>query len=342
MGSQTTYHQGTGWTADRSPKHSLSRSIIFAIQHNYGVRIASGGRPFYVAVLAAAGGGIMEKVTLNDAGVAAICSLFAFPLCEASWHAIVVEGEAVAGLIGLLFGVPLGVAGLTFHWWKDSPLRQKVQRQVLNWWPAGAFLAFVYIAGPEIYNRFQSWVTAGQVEKMVQPIRSELERTRRERDEAQAKLSMQAPPPPRFVTNAAFSSTRDKPLTFSGTAAILADRLHIYGKVARGMGANFGTPVELAQVKNPSPGSPIEDVQLIFKSTSPSDGRYYFGAPRNDEGPLRVMNTIALEIYPPGRFAAQTICSVVIHTAAERSDPIIIYAPEDTANWVAALKDCRK
>jgi hypothetical protein len=284
----------------------------------------------------------MEQITRADAGVGVVCTLFAIPLSEASWHAIVVEHETVAGLIGLCFGVPIGVAGLTFHWWKDSPLRQKVQWQVFYWWPVGAVLAFVYVAGPNIYNRIQSKATADHIERVVKPIRAELVRTTRERDDARAALSAQAPAPPpsaKFVVDASFLSTPEMPLAFSGTANITAARLHVFGKIARGMGSKFGPAVELPQIINPVRGERLKTIQLIFKNRPP-DTTYYFA--EAGAGGLWVMNTIALEIYPPGSSDIQTICSVVIHTSAAKNDPVIVYAPGDTTSWVAASRDCRQ
>jgi hypothetical protein len=93
-----------------------------------------------------------------DFGAAAICSLFAIPICDASWHAIVVEHEAMTrGIIGLFIGVPIGLAGFSFHWWKDKApgFRDWFIPTAKRWWPAAAGLAFVYVAGPEIFRRTQ-------------------------------------------------------------------------------------------------------------------------------------------------------------------------------------------
>lgn len=52
--------------------------------------------------------------------VAAVCGLIAYPLCEAGWHEIVAGGDITRGIVGLLFGVPIGLIGLSYHWWKGK------------------------------------------------------------------------------------------------------------------------------------------------------------------------------------------------------------------------------
>jgi hypothetical protein len=82
--------------------------------------------------------------------IGVICGLVAVPLCEASWHAIVTAGEYFRGTIGLLVGLPIGVAGLTFHWWKTK--FDRFGSTIVYWWPIAIVLSFVYVAGPEIYR----------------------------------------------------------------------------------------------------------------------------------------------------------------------------------------------
>jgi len=97
----------------------------------------------------------MEKpLTKDDFIVGAVCGLIAIPICEASWHAIVVEHDAtVRVVVGLAIGLPIGLMGLSFHWWKDGLLRHWVQRQTTRWWPAIALLSLLYLLGPNIYQR---------------------------------------------------------------------------------------------------------------------------------------------------------------------------------------------
>jgi len=87
----------------------------------------------------------------EDVLVGIVSAFIAAPLCDASWHAIVTEGEPVRGLIGLAFGLPLGAAGLTFHWWKSRI--DWFGRTSIYWWPIAVVLVFAYVAGPEIYRR---------------------------------------------------------------------------------------------------------------------------------------------------------------------------------------------
>jgi hypothetical protein len=96
------------------------------------------------------------KVTLADAAVFTVCELIAIPLCHAGWEAIVTEQHLGRGIVALVAGLPLGILGVGFHWWKDkisAPTRKQIQRQIIRWWPVAAVLAFVYVAGPELYRR---------------------------------------------------------------------------------------------------------------------------------------------------------------------------------------------
>ena len=87
----------------------------------------------------------------DDVIAAAIGTLIAAPLCDASWHAIVTEARYTRGIIGLLVGIPAGIAGFTYHWWKSKLLN--VARYAIIWGPLAILLAFAYVAGPEMYRR---------------------------------------------------------------------------------------------------------------------------------------------------------------------------------------------
>lgn len=95
------------------------------------------------------------KLTLAEVLVIAVCELIAVPLCDASWHAIVGEHEVIRGIIGLAIGIPIGVAGISFHWWKDRlPTASGwLLRESNRWWPAVLLLALVYLIGPSVYRR---------------------------------------------------------------------------------------------------------------------------------------------------------------------------------------------
>ena len=93
----------------------------------------------------------MENSIIEDVVVGVVCGLIAVPLCEASWHAIVVESEIARGIAGLAFGIPIGVFGFTFHWWKGK--LQRVADAAVYWWPIAIVLAFGYVANPSIAIR---------------------------------------------------------------------------------------------------------------------------------------------------------------------------------------------
>ncbi len=90
-----------------------------------------------------------------DFGVFIVCELFAVPLCLAGWEAIVGGEHLFRGIVALAFGVPIGLIGAGFHWWKDKlpSARDWLLRQADRWWPVAAFLAFAYVAGPAMYQR---------------------------------------------------------------------------------------------------------------------------------------------------------------------------------------------
>jgi hypothetical protein len=51
--------------------------------------------------------------------------------------------------------VPIGLIGASFHWWKDKlpSTRDWLARQSDRWWPAALLVAFIYAAGPGLYQR---------------------------------------------------------------------------------------------------------------------------------------------------------------------------------------------
>jgi hypothetical protein len=114
---------------------------------------------------ASAHGSTTAKSLRDDVIVGVIGGLVAVPLCDASWHAIVTEAEYTRGLAGLLVGLPVGIAGLTFHWWKDKVRwLHWIGAQSIYWLPAVIGMAFVYVAGPEIYRRaIQPATSTGQM-----------------------------------------------------------------------------------------------------------------------------------------------------------------------------------
>jgi hypothetical protein len=96
------------------------------------------------------------KFTLADAFVFTACELTAVPLCHAGWEAVVSDEHIFRGIVALVVGIPLGIFGLSFHWLKEQlggSSLEWIQRQGSRWWPAAILLAFIYAAGPSIYQR---------------------------------------------------------------------------------------------------------------------------------------------------------------------------------------------
>jgi hypothetical protein len=96
------------------------------------------------------------KFSPADAVVFAACELIAIPLCHAGWEAVVTEQHYGRGMVALVVGLPLGVLGAGFHWWKakiSASAREWIQQQVSRWWLAPLLFAVVYAAGPNIYQR---------------------------------------------------------------------------------------------------------------------------------------------------------------------------------------------
>jgi hypothetical protein len=110
------------------------------------------------------------------------------PLCDASWHAIVNEKEIVRGVVGLAFGIPIGVLGLTFHWWKTR-LRWAADAAIY-WWPISVVLVFLYVAGPEIFRRSEgpphSRQSVTHIAKAPAPVQAVVANDQRHADDPQS------------------------------------------------------------------------------------------------------------------------------------------------------------
>ena len=126
----------------------------------------------------------------EDIVVAIVCELVAVPLCHASWEAIVAGNDILRGIVGLAFGLPIGVAGLTFHWWKGRISR--ITDAAVYWWPIAIVLAFAYVCGPAIYRRSQQpspSIIAKAVTDAVAPIQSQLKDKTKETGDLSLKLA---------------------------------------------------------------------------------------------------------------------------------------------------------
>src|SRR5262249_33631320 len=151
-----------------------------------------------------------------DAAVFAACELVAIPMCHAGWHAVVAGDHTLRGIIAILIGAPIGIAGASFHWWKDKigeDYRQSIHTHALRWWPVAILLAAIYAAGPEIYERAAkarpaaisslSSPTSDEISQATDPLkariselRAALEDMTRQRNEALKQHPTQTLPPP--------------------------------------------------------------------------------------------------------------------------------------------------
>jgi hypothetical protein len=92
--------------------------------------------------------------SLDNVIVFIACECFAVPLNIAAGEAFVAAHYDRAG-VGWGIGVPLAVAGFTFHWWKNKTpaFRDWTYRQARRWWYVPFAAAFIYVTGPEMYRR---------------------------------------------------------------------------------------------------------------------------------------------------------------------------------------------
>jgi hypothetical protein len=86
----------------------------------------------------------------QDVIVLVCCALIAVPFAEAGswllWH----DGETLKGLLAFAVAIPIGVGGVTFHWWKKG-VSQGARTWVLStadrWWPIALCFSFLYLIG---------------------------------------------------------------------------------------------------------------------------------------------------------------------------------------------------
>ena len=95
------------------------------------------------------------RFTWQDLVVLVAFECIAVPICIAAGDAFVRE-EYGRAVFGWAIGIPLAIAGFTAHWWKDwltESTRERIQRNANRWGPVAILLAFLYVAGPDIYRR---------------------------------------------------------------------------------------------------------------------------------------------------------------------------------------------
>ena len=93
--------------------------------------------------------------TLDDVIVLVVCECLAVPLNIAAGEAVV-AGHYGGAALGWGLGIPLAVAGFTFHWWKNKlsvPARNSIQAITKYGWPVALLAAFLYVVGPDMYRR---------------------------------------------------------------------------------------------------------------------------------------------------------------------------------------------
>jgi len=135
----------------------------------------------------------LDKFPTEEVVVAAVCSLIAYPLCEAGWHEIVAGGDITRGIVGLLFGVPIGSIGLSYHWWKGKI--GLIGKAAIYWWPIAVVTSFIYVCGPIIYKRatasglFTQTQVNEKIANATAPLRVERDEARKDRDGERNKLA---------------------------------------------------------------------------------------------------------------------------------------------------------
>jgi hypothetical protein len=89
----------------------------------------------------------------DDVAVGVAGALIGVSFCHAAADAFL-NDHLMKGIIGLAIGLPSGVFGLSFRWWKgrlgERP-RQCIAKTADRWWPVALILTFLYVAGGSIF-----------------------------------------------------------------------------------------------------------------------------------------------------------------------------------------------
>lgn len=160
---------------------------------------------------------------MDDLVVFVVSECFAVPLNIAAGEAFV-AGHLDRAALGWGIGVPLAVAGFTYHWfkkWISAPARDSIQFVARYGWPVVLLLVFAYVAGPEMYRRAtsprdapspQPLFTQEQVDEKIKSatlsIKDQLSAAARELDDTRHQLesvkrnpATSMPPPPPNATD---------------------------------------------------------------------------------------------------------------------------------------------
>jgi hypothetical protein len=137
----------------------------------------------------------------NNIVVVITSELLALPFCFSGTEGFM-SNDWMKTAKGFGIGLPLGIAGLTFPLWGQRlkrPNQDWIQRSAKKWWPVSLLAAFVFVAVPEIYDRFANKrppvvihdpPSAADIAKASAPLRLELEDTKR--DLANTKQQLEA------------------------------------------------------------------------------------------------------------------------------------------------------
>jgi hypothetical protein len=96
-----------------------------------------------------------KPFTWPDLVVLVVFECVAVPICIAAGDAFV-KAEFGRAAFGWAVGVPTAVAGFTAHWWKawlSEDAREGIARVAASWAPIAVAVAFLYVVGPNIYQR---------------------------------------------------------------------------------------------------------------------------------------------------------------------------------------------
>ena len=103
------------------------------------------------------------KFSLGDLVVLVSCALFAEPFCHAAADAFL-HGDYGKAALGFGLGVPPGLIGGSFHWWKGrlgATARKLAVPVAMGLGAIGIFLAFAYVAGPEMFRMAAQRTSSG-------------------------------------------------------------------------------------------------------------------------------------------------------------------------------------
>jgi hypothetical protein len=152
-----------------------------------------------------------DRFSPGDLVVLISCALFAEPFCHAGADAFLHEHYDKAAL-GFLIGLPPGIAGGSFHWWKkylNAAWRKITVGTAIALGIVGAVLVFAYVAGPEMYRRAtvpvptsQNPPTGDEISRATDPLKAKISELRaaledmtRQRNEALRQSPRQSLPP---------------------------------------------------------------------------------------------------------------------------------------------------